>query len=304
MFSQEKPLFPLLDCFVLSGCLSLGFLGFEDDARGSMYTWKSWWRDLFAVNMVVFQSQDHQFGVAVVLWITDTFIRDVPENTNTLLIRSTETRHTAQRHTHSQTSRLVLDCSCFWSFTSTVRCNSGKEWITTGFSSDHPPIYLMDERARLCSAAFSTSPTTFKVRLCIEKSLGGDSRQLFRPFGVYWSAVSELLVLGLTWSGCRSAWGSVSCSSRWRLVAQRSAGCDRDTIPPWSRASQKMTRVQFRPRPGCCRTGRGTPAQGPCVQKRNLHTCSEQRGKVRRFPSGKPGWVLGALWTLFMCCDA
>lgn len=45
--------------------------------------------------------------------------------------------------THSETNRLLLDCSSFWYYNSTLYCNAGKEWITNGFSSDHPSIYLI-----------------------------------------------------------------------------------------------------------------------------------------------------------------
>lgn len=148
------------------------------------------------------------------------------------------------------------------------------KWLFQWSSSHLSDGWIWICGARFFCAGFSTSSKTFKVSFCMEKSLGSDSGQLSRPFQFYWSAVSELSVLVLTWCGCCSVGGSVSWSSHWCLVAQRSAGCDPDTVPPWSRASPETTRVQFRLGPGCCRRGRGTPIQGPCVQKRNLRMCS------------------------------
>lgn len=110
----------------------------------------------------------------------------------------------------------------------------------------------LDHRCFPQEHSWKTQFKTFKVSFGLERVFGR----------------KEVLVL--TWSCYCWVGGSVSCSSHWCLMEQRPAGCDQDTIPPWSCTSRKTTRVRFRLHPVCCRRGRGTLNRGPCVQKRKL----------------------------------
>lgn len=82
-----------------------------------MNTRKSCWRDRFAVDIVVFQSQDHQVGVSVVVWITDAFIRNTPEkhnNSKKPFMASTENMSIHETVTFSKPSHSTRQRRVVW----------------------------------------------------------------------------------------------------------------------------------------------------------------------------------------------